>query len=384
VVGAALYWGLGGGGAGQYAPEPVTAPAVPTSRAEASLTVEEATEPVSEVPASQATPTEAAEVQAVASQPESPLDAAARAAESPLVLGPPVVSPLATVPAQAFPDPTPTSVLTDTSVLTASSELTSTSELTDSSDLVPGDAITPVSLPEQLGLTAPLIEYEVVGSYPHDPGAFTQGLVLVDGVLYEGTGLRGASSLRRVDLESGEVLQQVDLEPEFFGEGVAVFGERILQLTWTERVAFVYDRESLRRVGQFEYTTEGWGLTHDGERLIMSDGTFVLSFRNPETFALLGSVEVYDEATPIVRLNELEFVEGAVFANVWRTDLIARIDPETGAVTGWMDMTGLLPEADRVGRQVDVLNGIAYDEATGHLLVTGKLWPRLFEVRLVE
>jgi glutamine cyclotransferase len=205
---------------------------------------------------------------------------------------------------------------------------------------------------------------------------------MVDGVLYEGTGQRGASSVRRVELETGQVLQQVDLATEYFGEGIAVVGERLIQLTWTEQTAFIYDRESLARIGEFRYSNEGWGLTYDGARLIMSNGTFVLAFRDPNTFSLLDSVQVHDADTPIVRLNELEYINGELFANVWRTDLIARINPATGEVTGWLDMTGLLPEADRTGRQVDVLNGIAYDEASGHLLLTGKYWPKLFEIRL--
>ena len=225
--------------------------------------------------------------------------------------------------------------------------------------------------------------YRVIAEYPHDRHAFTQGLVYVDGVLYEGTGLNGQSTLRRVDLETGEVLQAFGLSEEYFGEGIAVLGDRIYQLTWKNGVCVVFDRESFEFKEAFTYETEGWGLTTDGERLIMSDGTNRLFIRDPETFAELDTIDVYDGVRAIWNLNELEVVDGEIWANVWQTDLIARIDPATGQVTGWIDLTGLLSEKDRERRPVDVLNGISYDSETGRLFVTGKLWPKLFEIEVV-
>ncbi len=229
---------------------------------------------------------------------------------------------------------------------------------------------------------APVYSYTVVNTYPHDPAAFTQGLVYADGLLYEGTGRRGQSTLRRVELETGTVLEQVALEPEYFGEGIALFGDTIFQLTWQANVGFRYARESFTRLGEFTYPTEGWGLTHDGERLIMSDGTVTLSFRDPATFAEIRRVEVTDATGPVTRLNELEYIQGEVYANVWQTDRVARIDPATGRVTAWIDLSGLLSPEER-RQPVDVLNGIAYDAATDRLFVTGKLWPKLFEIDLV-
>lgn len=229
-----------------------------------------------------------------------------------------------------------------------------------------------------------LYGYRIVNRYPHDPRAFTQGLDIQDGVLYEGTGLNGRSSLRRVELETGEVLQQAVLAEEFFGEGIVVSGDRIYQLTWQSQQAFVYDRETFEVLDTHTYPTEGWGLTSDGERLIMSDGTSTLIFRDPETFAEVRRVEVIDGGEPVIRLNELEWVNGEVWANIWQTDEIVRIDPATGAVLGRIDLTGLLQPEDQAGADVDVLNGIAVDEATGRIFVTGKLWPVLYEIELVE
>ncbi|HEX5165517.1 MAG TPA: glutaminyl-peptide cyclotransferase, partial [Thermomicrobiales bacterium] len=229
----------------------------------------------------------------------------------------------------------------------------------------------------------PVYGYRIVNSYPHDPAAFTQGLDIDDGALFEGTGLNGESSLRRVNLTTGEVLQQVNLPEEFFGEGIVVFGERIYQITWQSQTAFVYDRETFEQLETHSYPTEGWGLTTDGERLIMSDGSSTIFFRDPETFAESRHIDVHDGEDPVVRLNELEWVNGEIWANVWQTDLIARIDPATGAVVGWIDLTGLLQPEDQAGHKVDVLNGIAVDEATGKLYVTGKLWPALYEIELV-
>jgi glutaminyl-peptide cyclotransferase len=229
----------------------------------------------------------------------------------------------------------------------------------------------------------PTFGYRVVTEYPHDRRAFTQGLAYVDGVLYEGTGLYGESTVRRVDLATGEVLQAVRLSKEYFGEGIAVLGDRIYQLTWENGVCIVLDRETFELQEAFTYQTEGWGLTTDGERLIMSDGTNRLFIRDPETFAELDTIDVFDGPRAISNLNELEIVEGEIWANVWQTDRIVRIDPETGHVTGWIDLSGLLSEKDRERHPVDVLNGIAYDPETDRLFVTGKLWPKLFEIEIV-
>jgi glutamine cyclotransferase len=247
------------------------------------------------------------------------------------------------------------------------------------------DTATPAASPtEPIASGEPqLYGYRIVNTYPHDPRAFTQGLDIEDGVLYEGTGLNGRSSLRRVEWETGAVLQQADLAEEFFGEGIVVSGDCIYQLTWQSQQAFVYDRETFEVLDTHTYPTEGWGLTSDGERLVMSDGTSTLFFRDPETFAEIRHIEVLDGDEPVVRLNELEWVNGEVWANVWQTDQIVRIDPATGAVLGWIDLTGLLQPEDQAGADVDVLNGIAVDEATGRIFVTGKLWPVLYEIELV-
>jgi glutamine cyclotransferase len=218
--------------------------------------------------------------------------------------------------------------------------------------------------------------------YPHDPAAFTQGLVYLDGALYEGTGLEGRSSIRKVQLATGKVLQNRALSAEFFGEGITNWRGRLLQLTWRSQVGFVYDLTTFRPLARFEYKGEGWGLTNDGRRLIMSDGTARLRFLDPATLRETGAVTVTDEGRPVPNLNELEFVKGEVLANIWMTDRLARIDPESGKVTGWIDLTGLLSPADRRAG-VDVLNGIAYDAARDRIFVTGKLWPKLFEIDLV-
>ncbi len=224
--------------------------------------------------------------------------------------------------------------------------------------------------------------YEVVNAYPHDPGAWTEGLAYENGFLYEGTGRQGHSSLRKVELETGKVLQQVDLAAQYYGEGIAIYNQEIIQLTWQQHVGFVYDKNSFALLREFDYPTEGWGITYDGQRLIMSDGTSTLHFLDPETFKEIGGVQVFDDSGPVVNLNELEYVNGEIYANVWLTDRIAMIDPQTGRVLGWIDLTGLLSAEDR-SQPVDVLNGIAYDVAHDRLFVTGKLWPKLFEIRLI-
>ena len=224
--------------------------------------------------------------------------------------------------------------------------------------------------------------YEVVNVYPHDPGAWTEGLVYEDGFLYESTGLKGRSSLRKVELETGEVLEKVDLAAPYYGEGIALYNQRIVQLTWQQHVGFVYDKESFALLREFDYPTEGWGITYDGQRLIMSDGTSTLHLLDPETFKEVGSVQVFDDSGSVENLNELEYVNGEIYANVWLTDRIAMIDPQTGRVQGWIDLTGLLSTAD-LSQPVNVLNGIAYDAEHDRLFVTGKLWPSLFEIKLV-
>ncbi len=229
---------------------------------------------------------------------------------------------------------------------------------------------------------APVYGYKVVNSYPHDRQAFTQGLVYEDGQFYEGTGLFGRSSLRRVEVATGKVLQQHDLDPVYFGEGITTFGDRIIQLTWQNRTGFVYDKASFALEREWSYPTEGWGITHDGARLIMSDGTATLRFLDPETLRETGTIDVFDTAGPVTNLNELEYVDGLIYANVWQTDRIAQVDPATGRVRAWIDLTGLLSPADRAV-PVDVLNGIAYDDATDRLFITGKLWPKVFEIDLV-
>ena len=227
---------------------------------------------------------------------------------------------------------------------------------------------------------APVSGYQVVRVYPHDREAFTQGLVFADGVLYEGTGLNGQSGIRKVKLENGAVLQVQRLEERYFGEGIAVVGTTVVQLTWQAGIGFVYDRGTFQRTRTFNYKGEGWGLAYDGTRLIMSDGTPALRFLDPKTFKETGRLIVKDGGRPVEDLNELEVVKGEIFANVWQSDRIARIDPATGVVRGWIDLRGILDAKDAVG--VDVLNGIAYDAAGDRLFVTGKLWPKLFEIKV--
>ncbi len=223
-------------------------------------------------------------------------------------------------------------------------------------------------------------DVEVVRVYPHDPTAFTQGLVFWEGRLYEGTGLRGQTRLREVDLETGRSIREVRLPHPFFGEGIAVRGDRIIQLTWKAGVGMVYGRRTFRIIQRFRYDGEGWGITHDGTRLIVSDGSSSLAFWDPETYQETGRVAVRDGRRPVRWLNELEYIRGEVWANVWRTDRIARIDPDSGCVVGWIDLGAL--RADGLADGGGVLNGIAYDAPTDRLFVTGKLWPRLFEIRL--
>jgi glutamine cyclotransferase len=238
------------------------------------------------------------------------------------------------------------------------------------------------SPPTQVHAATPVYGYEVVRTYPHDPNAFTEGLFLRDGFLYESTGLEGASSIRKIVLETGSVENERSISSQYFGEGIIDWKDRLIQLTWKTQIGFVYDFDDFETRGEFSYVGEGWALTRDDKRIIMSDGTSRLRFLDPETLKETGGVTVTDEGRPVDQLNELEWVKGEIYANIWQTDRIARIDPATGKVKGWIDLTGLLPEADRA--QADVLNGIAYDAEADRLIVTGKLWPRLYEIRLVR
>ncbi|HII07770.1 MAG TPA: glutaminyl-peptide cyclotransferase [Methanotrichaceae archaeon] len=226
----------------------------------------------------------------------------------------------------------------------------------------------------------PVHGFTVVAVYPHDPGAFTQGLAYKDGVLYEGTGLYGGSTLRETMPETGVVIRSRSLPPQLFGEGIALWEDRLVQLTWRSGIALVWDLENLTVERTFAYPTEGWGITSDGRNLIMSDGSSELRFLDPETFQVTGKIEVVSEGAPLPRLNELEYVEGLIYANVWETDRIAIISPETGLVVGWIDLSGLLTEEERL--RADVLNGIAYDSGTDRLLVTGKFWPKIFQIEI--
>jgi glutaminyl-peptide cyclotransferase len=224
--------------------------------------------------------------------------------------------------------------------------------------------------------------YKIVHAYPHDPEAFTQGLIYRDGSLFESTGLSGRSTLREVRLETGEVVREYALAQVYFGEGLTNWGDTLVQLTWQSKTGFLYDEASFKVLGTFRYGGEGWGLTHDARQLIMSDGSASLRFLDPVTFEEIGRLEVQDRGLPVNFLNELELVKGEVYANVWQTDRIAMISPGTGRVDGWIDLGGLRQETGAT-KPIDVLNGIAYDAAGDRLFVTGKLWPKLFEIKLV-
>ena len=222
--------------------------------------------------------------------------------------------------------------------------------------------------------------YSIVNTYPHDENAFTQGLVYENGSLYESTGLYGRSTLRRVELENGEILQRYTLSDRYFGEGITIFDGKIIQLTWNEHKGFIYDKRSFDLLQEFSYSTEGWGITYDGNRLITSNGSTTLTFLDPETFEKVGQVEVHDTVS-VTQINELEYINGKVYANIWKEEKIAIINPQTGQVEGWIDMSGI---QDLENQDVDnVLNGIAYDAEGNRLFVTGKMWPHLFEIKLI-
>ena len=236
------------------------------------------------------------------------------------------------------------------------------------------------------GAPVPTYGYQVVRSYPHDRDAFTQGLLFRNGFFYESTGLNGRSGIRKVKLDTGEVVQAKPLPQEYFGEGITDWKGQIVQITWRSEVGFVYDIDTFEQTKRWTYGGEGWGLTHDDGRIIMSDGSAELRFLDPATLKETGRVTVRDASGPVERLNELEYVKGEIFANVWQTDRIARISVKDGRVTGWIDLAGLLTPAERteVERGGGVLNGIAYDAAGDRLFVTGKLWPRVFEIKLTR
>jgi glutamine cyclotransferase len=223
--------------------------------------------------------------------------------------------------------------------------------------------------------------YEVVHSWPHDPHAFTQGLVFHDGKLLESTGEEGRSSLRRVELETGQVVQKVDVPEPYFAEGLTLLKGKLYQLTWQHQLGFIYDAWTFDKIGQFNYQGEGWGLTNDGKSLILSDGTHQIRYLDPDNFQLQRTIAVVDSNGPVREINELEYVHGEIYANIWHEDRIVRIDPQTGRILGWIDLKGLLKPGE-VTDQEAVLNGIAYDDASGRLFVTGKLWPKLFEIRV--
>lgn len=228
----------------------------------------------------------------------------------------------------------------------------------------------------------PVHGFRVIASYPHDTDAFTQGLAIQAGELYEGTGNYGESALRRVDLTSGAILQEVRLHPSLFGEGIMLWGSTIVQLTWREQRGFIYDRASFQRLHDFRFDGQGWGITHDGRYWIVSDGSEVLRFFDPDTQTVVRRLRVLDAEQPVRHLNELEYIKGRIWANIWHSDLIAQIDPATGQVAAYLDLSGLYPQAERTDAQ-QVLNGIAYDVASDRLFVTGKNWPQLYEIAVL-
>jgi glutaminyl-peptide cyclotransferase len=239
--------------------------------------------------------------------------------------------------------------------------------------------------PEKSNASGPArsVAYQVINSYPHDPAAFLQGLVWYDGRFFESTGLYGESTLREVEFPSGKVLRKINLPPNLFGEGLALVGDRLIQLEWKTGRGFVYDRDTFKLLREFKYHTEGWGITYDGTSLIMSDGSSELTFLDPQTFEPTRKLTVRMNGKPMTELNELEYIEGEVWANVWQTDVILRIDPGNGEVTSFLDLKGLLPPMVRTGNE-DVLNGIAYDARDKRIFLSGKKWPRIFEIKLKQ
>lgn len=223
--------------------------------------------------------------------------------------------------------------------------------------------------------------YEIVNIWPHDPSAFTQGLVFLDGKMIESTGQVGRSSLRNVEIQTGRILKKLDVPPPYFAEGIALLNNKIYQLTWEQNLGFIYDAQGFEKLGEFKYDGEGWGLTTDGRSLILSDGSNRIRFIDPDSFQVTKTIAVMDAKVPVRELNELEFVNGEIYANIWHDDRVAVINPQTGRVTAWIDLAGLLQPGD-VQDPEAVLNGIAYDQSTERLFVTGKLWPKLFELKI--
>jgi glutaminyl-peptide cyclotransferase len=225
--------------------------------------------------------------------------------------------------------------------------------------------------------------YKVINTYPHDKDAFTQGLFYNEGVLYEGTGQEANSSLRKVELETGKVLQQLNLPSNLFGEGITLYNDRIYEVTWTSKVGFVYEKSTFKQINKIYYQTQGWGLTTMNDKIVMSDGTNVIYFFEPEMFTVVSRIEVYDNEQMVDSLNELEYINGEIWANIWMTDRIVRIDPGTGKVLGYINLAGILNDPN-TDTKVNVLNGIAYDKSGNRIFVTGKNWPKLFEIRITE
>jgi glutamine cyclotransferase len=225
--------------------------------------------------------------------------------------------------------------------------------------------------------------YKVIHTYPHDKNAFTQGLVYDNGVLFEGTGQETGSTLREVELETGNVIRQHNLESSLFGEGITLYRDRIYQVTWENKVGFVYEKSTFNVINKIYYPTQGWGLTTIDDKIIMSDGTNVLNFFEPEMFTVVSRIEIYDNERKVDQLNELEYINGEIWANIWNTDLIARIDRVSGKVIAYIDLKGLLPASER-NANTDVLNGIAYDQVGKRIFITGKKWPKLYEISLTE
>ncbi len=243
---------------------------------------------------------------------------------------------------------------------------------------------TPVQTPLQVNQSQiKSLDWSIARAFPHDPASFTEGLLWHDGALYESTGMEGQSKLRRVDLQSGQPIKNVDLPNQYFGEGLALANDRLYQLTWQTKIGFVYDAKTFKPLAKFNYQNEGWGLTFDGENLIQSDGSDVLTWRDPKNFAAVKTVKVTRDGAPLRDLNELEWIDGYLWANVWQTEEIVVIDPTSGKVVAQLNLSGLLGQADRTGRE-DVLNGIAYDAANKRLFVTGKNWSKLFWIRVTD
>ena len=225
--------------------------------------------------------------------------------------------------------------------------------------------------------------YKVIHTFPHNRDAFTQGLVYDNGVLYEGTGQETGSTLREVALETGKVIRQLNLDDSLFGEGITLYHDRIYQVTWKNKIGFVYNKSDFKLINKIYYQTEGWGLTTIDDKIVMSDGTNILYFFEPEMFTIVKRIEVYDNEKKVDQLNEIEYINGEIWANIWMTDLIARIDPVSGKVLAYIDLKGILPKSDR-DAETDVLNGIAYDNQGKRIFVTGKRWPKLFEIKVME